>query len=44
MQGNRPFLGNAIYSNNEEGIDLASDGITPNDDGDGDDGASHLQN
>src|SRR5205823_826491 len=40
--------GNSIYFNSLMGIDLASScttiGVTPNDVGDGDDGANHLQN
>jgi titin len=35
---------NAVFSNGELGIDLDSDGVTPNDVGDGDTGSNHLQN
>jgi uncharacterized protein (TIGR02145 family) len=35
---------NSIYNNSGRGIDLGSDGVTVNDDGDGDTGPNNLQN
>jgi CSLREA domain-containing protein len=48
---NNAILGNSMYGNGEVGIDLSTngaypytDGVTENDEGDGDDGPNHLQN
>jgi uncharacterized repeat protein (TIGR03803 family) len=41
---NNAILGNSIFSNGWWGIDLAEDGMNPNDPGDADDGVNHLQN
>jgi hypothetical protein len=38
------LLGNRVRDNGDLGIDLEYDGVTPNDAGDGDAGANHLQN
>ena len=38
------ILGNSIHSNTGEGIDLASNGVTPNDSDDGDTGPNNLLN
>ncbi|MEO8429077.1 MAG: hypothetical protein ABI651_18455 [Verrucomicrobiota bacterium] len=43
IRGNA-ILGNSIFANAGLGIDLGSDGVTPNDLGDGDAGANNLQN
>lgn len=43
ITGNR-FSRNSIYDNTGLGIDLANDGITGNDNGDGDAGANNLMN
>jgi hypothetical protein len=41
--GNR-LLTNRIFNNDQLGIDLGANGVTPNDPGDGDVGANNLQN
>ena len=38
------ILGNSIFSNDDLGIDLEGDGVTPNDPGDVDTGGNNLQN
>jgi len=38
------ILGNLIFANGEQGIDLGGDGITANDEDDGDTGPNNLQN
>jgi hypothetical protein len=42
--GQARILGNRIYNNGDEGIDLGSNGVTVNDGGDGDTGANDLLN
>ncbi len=42
--GGNALLGNTIYSNSGQAIDLGADGIAPNDLGDGDTGPNALQN
>ena len=37
------FLGNSIYANTSDGIDLDQNGVTPNDSGDGDDGTNNRR-
>ena len=38
------ILGNSIHSNSRRGIELAEDGVAPNDGGDSDAGPNHLPN
>jgi CSLREA domain-containing protein len=42
--GGNNLRGNSIFSNSGLGIDLGADGVTPNDEGDGDSGANGQQN
>ena len=41
---NNAILSNAIFSHDSLGIDFSPSGVTPNDPGDGDNGANNLQN